>query len=386
MEKLRLGIIGIGNIGTTHVNNIVTKKLVPNVELAAVADRSKARRDWAKENLPETVEIFEEGDDLIENGKIDAVLVAVPHYDHPVLSIKAMKKGLHVMCEKPAGVYTKQVREMNKVADETGVVFGMMFNQRTNCIYRKIKEMLTDGTLGEIKRVNWIITDWFRSQYYYDSGAWRATWAGEGGGVLLNQCPHQLDLLQWLCGMPSKVRAFCHIGKSHDIEVEDDVTAYLEFPNGATGVFVTSTGDAPGTNRLEITCDLGTVVTDGKTIQYTKLSQSMKEYCKTVQTGFAKIPHEKLEVETDGLHEAHSGVLKAFAGKILDGTPLVADGKEGINGLTLSNAMHLSSWLDKTIELPFDEDLFYEELQKRIATSKAKDAREAVVSNTSGSY
>ena len=386
MEKLRLGIIGIGNIGTSHVNNIITKKLVSNVELCAVADRSQARRDWAKENLPETVEIFTEGDDLIENGKIDAVLVAVPHYDHPTLSIKAMKKGLHVMCEKPAGVYTKQVKEMNKVADETGVVFGMMFNQRTNCIYRKIKEMLTDGTLGEIKRVNWIITDWFRSQFYYDSGAWRATWAGEGGGVLLNQCPHQLDLLQWLCGMPTKVRAFCHIGKSHNIEVEDDVTAYLEFPNGATGVFITSTGDAPGTNRLEITCDLGTVITDGKKIEFRKLGQSMTEFCQTVQTGFPKIPYEVVDVETDGLNRAHSGVLEAFAGKILDGTPLVADGKEGINGLTLSNAMHLSSWLDKTIELPFDEDLFYEELKKRIATSKIKTETESIVSNTSGSY
>ncbi len=385
-KKVRLGIIGIGNMGTSHCKNIVEKGLVPNVELAAVADRSESRRQWAKESLPETVEIFTEGTDLIDNAKVDAVLVAVPHYGHCELSIKAMKKGLHVMCEKPAGVYTKQVKEMNKVADETGVVFGMMFNQRTNCIYRKIKEMLSDGTLGEIKRVNWIITDWFRSQFYYDSGAWRATWAGEGGGVLLNQCPHQLDLLQWLCGMPTKVRAFCHIGKWHDIEVEDDVTAYLEFPNGATGVFVTTTGDAPGTNRLEITCDLGTVVTDGKTIQYTKLGESMSQYCKTVQVGFPKIPFEKLDVETDGLHESHSGVLKAFAGNILNGTPLVANGKEGINGLTLSNAMHLSSWLDKTVELPFDEDLYLEELNKRVATSKIKAQTESIVSNTSGSY
>ncbi len=385
MKKIRLGIIGIGNMGTSHIDNIVTKKLVPNVELTAIADRSQSRRDWAKENLP-GVEIFTEGSDLIENGSVDAVLVAVPHYGHPELSIMAMKKGLHVMCEKPAGVYTKQVREMNNVADETGVVFGMMFNQRTNCVYRKIKEMLTDGTLGEIRRVNWIITNWFRPQFYYDSGSWRATWAGEGGGVLLNQCPHQLDLLQWLCGMPTKVRAFTHLGKWHDIEVEDDVTAYMEFENGTTGVFVTSTGDAPGSNRLEITCENGTVITDGKTIEFTKLDVNLSEFCKTVKSGFPRIPAQKLKVETDGLNEAHPGVLKAFAGKILDNTPLVADGKEGINGLTLSNAMHLSSWLDKTVELPLDEDLFYEELNKRIATSKAKEEKESIVSNTSGSY
>ncbi len=386
MKKIRLGVIGIGNMGTTHCKNVVEKGLVPNVEIAAVADLSPARRDWAKENLPETVEIFNSGDELIENGKVDAVLVAVPHYFHTELSIKAMKKGLHVMCEKPAGVYTKQVKEMNKVAEETGVVFGMMFNQRTNCIYRKIKEMLTSGELGEIKRVNWIITDWFRSQFYYDSGAWRATWAGEGGGVLLNQCPHQLDLLQWLCGLPTKVRAFCHIGKWHNIEVEDDVTAYMEFPNGATGVFITTTGDAPGTNRLEITCDKGTIIADSKKIEFKKLECSQKEFCQTTDIAFPKMKFETIDVETDGLNESHSGVLKAFAGKILDGTPLVADGKEGINGLTLSNAMHLSSWLDKTVELPFDEDLFLEELNKRIATSKAKEEKESVVSNTSGSY
>lgn len=386
MDKIRLGIIGLGNMGSSHCKNVVVKKLVPNVEITAVADLIEERRNAMKEIMPEGVQYFETGDELIEKGNVDAVLVAVPHYQHTVLSIKAMKKGLHVMCEKPAGVYTKAVREMNKVADETGVVFGMMFNQRTNCVYRKVKEMVSSGELGDIHRVNWIITDWFRSQFYYDSGDWRATWSGEGGGVLLNQCPHNLDLMQWICGMPVKVRAFCHIGKWHDIEVEDDVTAYMEFANGATGVFVTTTGDAPGTNRLEITLDKGTLITDGKKIEFRKLGVSTKEFNATSKEGFKKPPYETVEVETDGLNEAHSGVLKAFAGKILNGTPLVADGREGINGLTLSNAMHLSSWLDKTIELPFDEDLFLEELNKRVATSRKKENVVNVVSNTSGSY
>ena len=384
-DTIKLGIIGVGNMGTSHVKNVVEKKLVEGVTITAIADRDEARRKWAKETVP-TAEIFCEGDELIEKADVDSVLIAVPHYQHPILAVKAMKKGLNVMCEKPAGVFTKNVREMNKVADETGVVFGMMFNQRTNCTYRKIKEMIESGELGEIRRMNWIITNWFRTQFYYDSGAWRATWSGEGGGVLLNQCPHNLDLLQWLCGMPSKVRAFCHIGKWHDIEVEDDVTAYLEFPNGATGVFVTSTGDAPGTNRLEITCDKGTVITDGKEIEYRKLKVPSDEFCKTAKAAFAKVEYDVVPVETDGKNGAHSEVLTKFAGRILNGTPLVADGREGINGLTLSNAMHLSSWLDKTVEIPFDEDLFYEELQKRVRTSKAKENVQSVVSDTSGSY
>ena len=259
MDKVRLGIIGIGNMGTTHAKSLVDGK-VPEMELTAVADRKESRRTWCKENLPDSVAVFEEGKDLIASGTCDAVLVAVPHYQHPELSMDALDHDLHVLCEKPAGVYTKQVRAMNERAKASDKVFAMMFNQRTNCVYRKMHELVKSGELGKIKRVNWIITDWYRTQSYYDSGDWRATWDGEGGGVLLNQCPHNLDLLQWICGMPSKVQAFCHNGKWHDIEVEDDVTAYLEYPGGATGVFVTTTADAPGTNRFEITLEGGKLV------------------------------------------------------------------------------------------------------------------------------
>ena len=223
---LRLGIIGAGNMGSGHAKNI-TAGMCPDIVITAMADRKESRRDWIRDNVP-GAQIFAEGSELIASGAADAVLIAVPHYQHPPLAIEAFEHGLHVMCEKPAGVYTLQVREMMAAADRhPELTFGMMFNQRTNCVYRKMKEMLESGELGKIKRMNWIVTDWYRTQFYYDSGAWRATWAGEGGGVLLNQCPHQLDLLQWLCGLPVKVHSFIHEGKWHDIEVEDDVTAYL---------------------------------------------------------------------------------------------------------------------------------------------------------------
>jgi predicted dehydrogenase len=336
--------------------------------LAAVADRNPARREWAQGLLPAAIPIFNDGSELIQSGKVPAVVVAVPPYQHPPLSIQALNAGLHVMCEKPAGVYLKHVREMIAVAEKSGRVFAMMFNQRTNCNFRKIHELVHSGRLGAIKRVSWIVTNWYRTQAYYDSGDWRATWDGEGGGVLLNQCPHNLDLLQWICGMPEKVRAFCHNGKWHDIEVEDDVTAYLEYPNGATGTFITSTGDAPGTNRLEISLEKGKLVyEDGKdkAPALYELGINEREFCKTAKGGFDQIPVTEVKIETDGSNEGHNGVLKAFAGKILHGTPLVAEGKEGIYGLTLSNAMHLSSWLDKTISLPMDEGLFLDELNKR---------------------
>lgn len=384
MNQVRLGIIGIGNMGTGHCKNILEGK-VPEIAITAIADRSEARRTWAKENLPETAAVYEEGKDLITAGVCDAVLIAVPHYQHPELTIFALEHGLHVMCEKPAGVYTKQVREMNEAAEKSDRVFAMMFNQRTNCIYRKMHELVTGGELGAIKRVNWIVTDWYRTQSYYDSGSWRATWDGEGGGVLLNQCPHNMDLLQWICGMPEKVHAFCHNGKWHDIEVEDDVTAYLEYPNGATGVFVTTTADAPGTNRFEVTLEMGKLVCENDKLTLYKLAENERTFCKTAKGGFDTPECTVTEIETDGLNEQHMGVLKAFAGKILHGTPLVAEGVEGINGLTLSNAMHLSSWLGKDIEIPFDEELFLEELNKRRSSSRKKEGN-SVVFDTEGSY
>ena len=384
MTKVRLGIIGVGNMGSGHAANILAGKC-PEIELTAVADRREARRQWAKDTLPEGTAIFEEGSDLIQSGLCDAVHICTPHYQHPTLAMEAFAAGLHVMCEKPAGVYTKAVREMNEAAEKSGKVFAMMFNQRTNCVYRKMHEMVHSGQLGELKRVNWIITDWYRTQIYYDSGDWRATWDGEGGGVLLNQCPHQLDLLQWICGLPKTVQAFCQEGKWHDIEVEDDVTAYLQFANGATGVFVTTTSDAPGTNRFEVTGTLGKLVCENDKLTFWKLAQDEREFCRTATEGFAQPQCQQVEVETDGENLQHVGVLNAFAGKILHGTPLVAEGTEGLGGLTLSNAMHLSSWLGRAVDIPFDEELFLSELNKRRATSRKKESKDITFS-TEGTY
>lgn len=384
MKKVKIGIIGVGNMGTNHIKT-VTEGKIPELELTAVADRQEARRQWCRDNFSKDIAIFSEGTELISSGLCDAVLIAVPHYQHPDLSVNAMEHGLHVLCEKPAGVYTKQVRQMNEVAAKSDKVFAMMFNQRTNCVYRKMHEMVVGGELGQIRRVNWIITDWYRTQCYYDSGNWRATWDGEGGGVLLNQCPHNLDLLQWICGMPVKVQAFCHEGKWHDIEVEDDVTAYLEYENGATGVFITSTGDAPGTNRFEITGELGKLVCENEKLTFYKLKQSISEHCTTCKGGFDKPECEEIVVETDGKNEQHAGIIRAFVEQILYKTPLVAKGEEGMNELMLSNAMHLSSWRGHPVSIPVDEEEFLKELTKRRLHSKKKEGFQ-VVFDTEGSY
>lgn len=371
-EKLRLGVIGVGNMGSGHCQNL-RRGITPEIALAAVADRRESRRAWA-EALG--VPVFAEGEELIRSGLCDAVVIAVPHNQHPELTISALRHGLHALCEKPIAVYTLAAREMIAAAGQSGKTFALMFNQRTNPLYVRCKELLASGEMGALKRVNWIITDWYRTQAYYDSGAWRATWNGEGGGVLLNQCPHQLDLLQWLCGMPTRIRAFCHEHRWHDIEVEDDVTAYLEFTNGASGVFVTTTGDLPGTNRLEITTEYGKLLCEVGKLTVYKLPMSEREFCVTSQEGFATLPVAISEFSEKELPYPHAAVMNAFAAHILHGAPLTARGEEGIRELMISNAMYLSAWLDRPVELPFDERLFLELLNRKRATSRYKEDKD----------
>ena len=387
MEKIRLGIIGIGNMGSGHAKRI-SEGNCPDFVLSAVADINPKRLEWAKNELGESVKKFDSAEAMLDSKEIDACIVAVPHYDHPKYVIECLERGIHVMCEKPAGVYTKQVREMNEVAKKhPDVVFGMMFNQRTNCVYKKMRELVQSGDFGQIRRTNWIITDWYRPQAYFDSGSWRATWSGEGGGVLLNQAPHNLDLWQWICGMPSKISAKMKFGKWHDIEVEDDVTAYCEYPNGATGVFITTTGDAKGTNRFEIQLDRARMIADYSGLSVLEFDMPEPEFSRTNKIPFGNVGAHELKIELDGSNPQHDGVLRAWGGAILRGEPLVAHGSEGIFGLTISNAMHLSAWTGREVDLAeFDEDLFYDELKKRIAVSRRKENVVEQVADTSGTY
>lgn len=387
-KKIKAGIIGIGNMGSGHAGSFL-KGLCPDFELVAAADNNPDRLDWARESLSKEITYFEDALAMLDSGLVQACLICVPHYDHPRFAMECMKRGIHVMVEKPAGVYTRQVREMNAEADKhPDVVFGMMFNQRTNCVYRKMRELVRSGLYGQIRRTNWIITDWYRPQAYYDSGAWRATWAGEGGGVLLNQCPHQLDLWQWICGMPVKVQAHLQYGLWHDIEVEDDVTAYVAYENGATGVFVTTTGDAHGTNRFEIQMDRAKIVVENNKLMLTEFEVSEPEWSRTNTQPFATMPSYESEVETDGENPQHVGVINAWGGAILRGTPMIADGREGIHGLALSNAMHLSAFTGQPVTFPYDENLYHDELMKRVAVSRYKNKgnAKAVFADTQDTY
>ncbi len=363
MDQLRVGVIGLGNMGTGHVDYF-KKSLVHHAVLTAVCDERAEKREWTKTHLGEAVAFFESAEALYASGIVDAVIIATPHFDHPGAAIKAFACGLHVLIEKPAGVYTGQVRLMNEAAMKSGKVFGIMYNQRTSPLYQKLRDLVQSGELGEIRRTNWIITNWYRSQSYYNSGGWRATWAGEGGGVLLNQCPHQLDLWQWTIDMmPNRVRAFCSFGKYRNIEVEDDVTAYVEYENGATGVFITTTGEAPGTNRYEITGDRGKVVIEGDQLTFWRLRMPESEFNRENQTPFARPECWECKIPVSVEPNEHRAITQNWVDAIIKGTPLLAPGVEGIKGLMLSNAMYLSTWTDGWVNLPIDEDLFKQKLE-----------------------
>ncbi|MDE7300135.1 MAG: Gfo/Idh/MocA family oxidoreductase [Lachnospiraceae bacterium] len=368
MKKIRLGIIGMGNMGNGHLQNILDG-CCPSITVTAFADTNPEKLQQAAKKLPSAT-CFPDTVSMLESGLTDAVLIATPHYDHPTCALECFQRGIHVITEKPAGVYLRQVREMNEAARRSGVVFAIMFNQRTNPLFLRAKEIVQSGLLGAPKRFVWIVTNWYRTQSYYDSGDWRATWGGEGGGVLLNQAPHNLDLWQWIFGMPKRIRAFCSFGKYHNIDVEDDVTIYGEYDNGATAVFISTTGEAPGTNRLEISGDLGKLVLENGTLRWWKLETPEREFCFSRPEGFYEAPttcEEYSVPEPDG----HPIVLENFADSILNGAELIARGEEGIRSLSISNAAYLSSWTDDWVELPGDEALF----EKYLGELCAKESR-----------
>jgi predicted dehydrogenase len=378
MKEVRFGLIGHGNMGTHHAGYLND---VDGACLTAVADRDPEKREKAKAKNPD-VDIYEDGAELIRKAKnIDAVLIATPHYDHPPLTKAAFKKGLHVLCEKPVAVTAAAADKVNKAYAKMKKkpVYGAMFQQRTRPDMQAVKRMIDDGTIGELKKVVWLINDWFRTQAYYDSGGWRATWSGEGGGVLINQCPHNLDLLTWFCGLPKRVIAIASLGRYHNIEVEDDVTALLEYENGATGVFVTSTGEAPGTNRLEIHGDKGKLVLGDGQLTLTRLHTPASEFCAKSPNSFATPAQDKHIIEVGGKSTGHRGITENFVGAILRDEPLLASATEGIKGLELGNAMLMSGLLGEPVKIPTPRAKFEQMLkemgEKSTFTKKVRKAK-----------
>ena len=361
-ENVRIGVIGLGVMGAAHAR-MISSGQVPGLKLTAVSDHTASHLDPYRD-----IACFESGEELIASDKVDAVLVATPHYSHTPLGIATLRAGHHLMMEKPISVHKEDCEKLiSAYRPDSGQVFAAMFNQRTNPRFRKLRELLHDGVLGEVRRIQWTITSWFRSEYYYQSSGWRATWAGEGGGVLLNQSPHNLDMWQWLFGMPERVFARCQIGRFHDIEVEDSVTALFEYSSGTQGVFVTSTGEAPGTNRLEIAGDNGRMVIDAmdEHISFTRNEVPTPEFSRQSKRPTALPPVWNVSIPINGTNERYLGILKNFVAAIRGEEKLIAPAEEGIRSVELANAMLLSSFRDCPIRLPLDAAEYAAELKKR---------------------
>lgn len=376
-ETVRMGIVGFGAQGSTYARFIAEGR-VPRMELAAVCDVDPAKLDLVHEALPD-VALFSDYRELLASGTVDAIVTTVPHYLHPEIGIAAIEAGIHLLGEKPAGVYTKQVRRLNEVARaHPNVTFAIMFNQRTNPVFIDLKALIDSGELGAIRRWNWILTTWWRPQGYYGQSAWRATWGGEGGGVLVNQSPHQLDLSQWICGMPQEVYAKAAFGFRRDIAVEDEVVALYDYGHGVTGCFTTAVHDITGTDRWEILLDQGKIVIDdSQTVTITRLDRPEREISDSTrpedvrrifagELSFTGEVHTETITYDSAWGNQHVTVLTNFTDHLLDGTPLVAPGTDGIDGVRLANAILLSAWKGEAVPTDFDEDEYLTLLNERI--------------------
>ncbi len=389
---VKLGLVGVGGMGSSHLSYLVN---MPNVEIAAVCDIVKERADSAAARYG--CAAYYDHLEMFAHADLDAIIIATPHYAHTPISIHAFEHGLHVLCEKPLAVHINDAQRSIDAyelarAKNPNLVFGIMFQERTISAYRKIRDLLHGGELGRLTRVTWINTAWFRSQAYYDGGGWRATWSGEGGGILSNQCPHNLDMYQWLFGMPARITGHANLGKYHHIEVEDEVTAYFEHDNGMIGHFIVTTAECPGTNRLEIAGEYGKVILENGRITFARNRESMLTFLRETKGAFDMVENWPTDIPVPGGEEqGHHVVTRRFANAIRNGQPddLIAHGSEGYRGVMLANGIMLSSFQGKTVNVPIDGDAFAAKLAELIATStfvKQSNEQADQVTDFSGSF
>jgi predicted dehydrogenase len=361
METVRYGIVGLGNMGRAHRDNIISGK-VNDVKLTAVCDLATS--------LPEPREgesQFTDVDEMINSGLIDAVHICTPHPSHKELGIKALEAGLHLLMEKPLAVDKKDCQALIDAYERTGKkkVFAAMFNQRTDPHYKTLKRLIDSNELGEIRRIHWSVTDWFRTEYYYAMGGWRATWKGEGGGVLLNQCPHNLDLFQWLFGMPEEVTGFLGFGRYHQIEVEDDATLYFRYKDGKNATFITSTGETPGVNRLEVISERGVLTVNDGMILWDRNETQSSNFSLKSMSGFSKPDMWKVKIPIEGRGGQHIEIMQNFINSILHDEELISPAVEGIHSVELANAALLSAWEGNTIQLPMASEKYSATLKEK---------------------
>ena len=386
MKRLKLGIIGFGKQGSYYARKYLETDACKEIELVAVSDNNKARIDWARGHI-ENVTFFDDAIAMLDSGLIEACQIVIANKEHYRFIHECLIRGIHVLCEKPLCLNTYEARSIIAEAKKhPDLVFGLMLNQRMNPLYRRLKELIDNKTYGKILRINWTITDWYRSQAYFNNNYWHGTWIGEGGGVLINQAIHQLDLWQWLFGLPAKIESKLCIGKAHDIETEDEAYVFMEYDDGKIGTFITSTNDPCGVNRLEIQVEKGKIVIENKKLMITEIVQDVKELENDPQYLYKKPANKTYEIDIDDADPKHEGVINDFAKAVLHGNELMIKGEEGLKSLILCNGIYLSFFLNKEISLPFDDEVYLKEFNKRAERSKFRDNARDDMSGIFSSY
>ncbi len=368
MQKVRIGLIGLGGMGQAHINKI---KEIPEAELTAVSDvDSEITKKISQEYK---VPGFTDYEKLLESSLIDAVLIATPHYFHPEIGIKAMERGIHCLCEKPIAVSVAAADKFLQAAKESGVIFAVMHQQRTLPEIRLAKKLIESGRLGKIRRTSMIEPN-YRSQAYYDSGIWRATWKGEGGGVLINQAPHGIDLFLLLGGMPSRVTAKVRT-RLHKIEVEDEACALLEYPSGAWGYYYTTTNEVPTATSMEISGDKGKFLYQDGSLKFYSFKSSIAEFTFSSKDMWASPEIIEEELELPQCETGHKEIIRNFCCSILFKEELIAPGEEGIWTVEFINALILSGKQNKSVDIPVNREEYEELLEDLKKTSQEKKVK-----------
>ena len=365
-KKIKYGVVGIGGMGASHASKLF-KSEINDAVLTAVCDADVSHK-YKFENIPFYLNIK----NFLKQDIIDAVIIATPHKSHVEIAKLALQNNINVIVEKPLAITSKKCREFIKFSENYESKFTVMLNQRTNPVYLKIKDLIQTGSLGSIHRYQWTITDWFRTNYYYKTSKWRAKWESEGGGVLINQSIHQLDLCQWLFGMPDSVYTDLGLGRFHTIEVEDEVTSIFKYSNGLKGVFITTTGEAPGVNRLEIASEKGLITIQDNEIVWDKVDSST-DFINNSKTLFDMPKKERINFNFKSnldQHIEHQRLIQNFTNFLLGKEKLLVNGKDGLNSVELINAMVLSGLDEEKICLPLNENRYEKKLEKMISKSK----------------
>lgn len=365
-EKVRAVVIGFGGMGRQYVS-MIHEGQIEGMELAGVCCRNAAGQAEIKSLYPKA-NIYRDVAATFEHaGEFDAVVIVTPHTTHVEIGKMAAKAGKHILMDKPAGVTTKEVKELIAAAHKAGISFSMIFNTRFSGAYEKVKEMLLEGTAGKLVRAVWICNTWYRTPAYHRSAPWRSTWKGECGGLLINQCQHYLDIWQWLLGMPDQVYASVDYGKYNDFTVDDSVDLQFFYENGLHGTFISASGETPSVNRLELWGTKGRLcLKDGVKLTFDENVMSTEEFARVNTDIYGKLDHRIREISVKPQGETgYRRLFQNFTDHIRKGVPLLTDGNDGLRTLTLANGAYLSSWLGRKVDFPIDDDEYARRLEEK---------------------